>query len=225
MMPRYGRQLAQMYQARHLGRLVAGVLVVLMGMAGLSGLSQFIRDRQTTNDFVIEREGLQPKLVKLKNTISEQDVNTSLKSAVIAAKQLFEPDRYLPIDFIAQLAPELGPEVAVTSIDWQRKNLPGGDNQNTAAILPDGPLSVVVEFEMIGSYADQDQLAKAAEVFFENLKLAFPNYTLTGEKLPGKTGGQERTQISFGNRTAPAIETGQSLIRISFAGPRVGDAP
>ena len=225
MMSRYGRQLAQMYQARHLGRLVAGVLVVLMGMAALSGLTQFIRDRQTTNDFVTKREGLQPKLAKLKNAISEQDVDTSLKSAVIAAKQLFEPDRYLPFDFIAQLVPELGPEVTVNSIDWQRKELPGGDNQNAVAALPDGPLSVVVEFELIGSYADQEQLAKAAEAFFEKLKLAFPNYNLTGDKLPGKTGVAERTQISFGDSTAPAIETGQNLIRISFAGPRVGDAP
>jgi hypothetical protein len=225
LMPRYGKQLAQLYQLRLFGKLAAVVLAILMGMAALTSMYDFINDTHTAYTFTKEREGLQPKLAGLKKTISEQDVDTSLKSAVIAVRQVFQTDRYLPFDFIAQLATALGPEATVMAIDWRRRDLPGGDQPNAAPPPPDAPLLVSVEFELTGSFADRDQLAKAAQAFFETLKLAFPEYELTGENLPGQDGVESRTQINFGSKNNPAIASGENRIRISFSGPKTSSAP
>jgi hypothetical protein len=215
LMPRYGRQLAQFYQARLAGRVAAAVLAALIGFSLLSGLVQFARDTGAASTAAEARSALQPQLAKLKEAIAEQDAGTSLKSAVIATMQAYETDRYTSLTFIEQLVPLLSPEITVSAIKWQRRPFASGDGSTAT------PLTVDVEFELKGNYADRDQFAKAAVSFVEKVKAAFPEYTVTSAKVAGSESGavSERTEVNFDTAQQPVLAEGQNRVSVSFAGP------
>ena len=215
LMPRYGKQIQKLYQARLAGRVAALAIAALIGVSLISGLVKIVVDMGATSTATKARQDLQPQLAKLKEIIGAQDKGTSLKSAVIATMQTYETDRYTPHAFVEKLASMLTPEITASAIDWQRQKVESG-NGSTAK-----PVTVEVEFELKGYYADRDQFAKAAAGFVEKLKAGFPEFTVTSAKLadPARPAVENRTEVDFDASQQPAVAEGQNRVSVSFAGP------
>ncbi|MBN8543424.1 MAG: hypothetical protein J0M34_04075 [Alphaproteobacteria bacterium] len=224
LMSKYGKQIEQFYQIRLAAKIAGSLLVALMALSSVDNIVTYFMDSSESSEIGKKQTQLQAQIAEVQEGLTKVDDGTSVKSAVVAAADVFKVYQYDPLEFIQKLVPLLK-DVTVTSFNWERKELPGGID--STAIMASGvnnpPLVITVDMEFTAPFSDKDQLIRAVKEYVDNLKLQLPEYEIKQEGGATQS-STDKVEVSFDAKSSPVLQDGTNKVRLIFSGPNANTA-
>ncbi|MFZ4125089.1 MAG: hypothetical protein ACOYJ2_03335 [Rickettsiales bacterium] len=218
-MSKYGKQIEQFYQIRLAAKIAGSLLVALMVLSSLDNIVTYFLDSGESQTITDKQAQIQTQIAEVQEGLTKVDDGTSIKSAVVAAADVFKVYQYDPLEFVQKLVPLLS-GVNVTGLMWERKELPGGPD--STAIMASGvnnpPLLITVDMEFTAPFSDKDQFIRAVKDYIENLKKQLPEYDIKQEGGATQS-ATDKVEVSFDTKASPVLQDGQNRIKLTFAGP------
>ena len=226
----YAEKLAKLYTAkRWIKNATILIVLAILGLS-VSNILTMSDNKAAADQATAKKRGLETQAADLKKSVDGLDKNVALKSAVVTAYDAYLKDAPLPQDFAANLAASLTAEFRLVSLEWRVAATTASATAKTlvaatATPAPNakapatGPLVIRADIEFKGTYDDTEVLSRAAQTFLTKLQADMPDYAVDHEPFPWLTSTDKNVEISFNQKQAAGIKSGDNHVVYTFTGP------
>lgn len=212
----YADSLSKLYKIKRFMKY--GVMLIALLFIGLStqNILGMIENQALVSTSKTKLNSAKSQLSELQEKVNGLNKNLAYKSAIVSTYDTYLKDTYQPNAFVKALAPLIGADQQLISIDWALKKEVKDTKGNSKSPKDAAPLVVRAEFEMKGTYADLDALEKAELAFIDSLAQAMPEFAVTHDTFPWQKDAEKVVEISFNQKQNAAIKEGSNRLIIVF---------
>lgn len=203
------------------------VATILLGLTGWS-LFGVVNNYSRIAEVEQKARTTQTALQSAQKSVEGLNKDVAFQSVVVAGYDAYMKDALKPEDFVKAIAPYLSPQQRITYWSWNA--VQAEENTSTPAPPPAAgateklPLKVEMTADFSGAGGTLDVVDKAANSFFDAIRMGMPQYNLTVERLPWKKEDAQSEEIALEVNAPSAVQVVDATVKFNLSGPKKLDA-